>query len=631
MNAPDPTARTGRGTIPVDASKGTPAVPPAGPLFLGIEAGGTRTVALTVNDRGGCLQRIEAGPANMRLMSDAQLERHFRRLAAQAPRPVALGIGMAGVLDESERQRVRTAAGKAWPGLPCWAGNDLETALAAADGCCTPPSRTRVIIISGTGSCCYGRNPSGRTAKAGGWGHVLGDRGSGYDIAMSALRAVMMDYDRSGRWPRLGEEILRAVLVNSPNELVSWAQAANKPEIAALAVEVFSSAAAGDRLAKRILDEAARALALHAAACASRLARPGAPVEFLVTGSVLRKQPAFARAVARRLRAVRPNSRVRPLPREGAWGAVAYATDEWLKGRASPVGSAGARTFARGPAPYIPEALAMSPTERRNPRSARLDRLPLRRAIGLMLREDARIPRVLLREAGRIEKTVRMIVQALQSGGRLFYVGAGTSGRLGVLDASECPPTFRSPPSQVQGIMAGGQAALWSSIEGAEDDAEAGRQAVACRGVRRKDVVIGIAASGRTPFVWGALHAARERGAKTVLVCFNPNLLIRPEAAPDVVIAPEVGPEILTGSTRLKAGTATKLLLNIFTTLAMVRLGKVMGNLMVDLNPSNTKLRDRAARIVMALTGADRAAAETALERSRWVVKKALASLGRPR
>jgi N-acetylmuramic acid 6-phosphate etherase len=617
----------------IELMRKAPALPTevAGPLFLGIEAGGTRTVGLLVNDRGDCVQRIEAGPANMRLMSEAQLMRHFRLLAAQIRLPAALGIGMAGVFDESERRRVRVAAAKAWPGLPCWTGSDLETALAAADGCCTPSSCARVIIISGTGSCCYGRNPSGQVAKAGGWGHVLGDRGSGYDIALSALRAAMMEYDRSGRWPRLGAEILRALLLNSPNELVSWAQGAAKPEIAALAIEVFSSAAAGDRLAKRILSEAAEALVLHAVACASRLANGRAPVEFLVTGSVLKKQPAFARAVARRLRAVRPNSRVKPLGREGAWGAVAYALEEWLKERTAGAASAQKPKPATQQAPFVPASSGLSPTERQNPRSKRLDRLPLRRAIRLMLREDARIPGALLREIDRIEAAVGLIARTLRSGGRLFYVGAGTSGRLGVLDASECPPTFRSPPSQVQGIMAGGQTALWSSIEGEEDDAEAGGQAVACRGVTRKDVVVGIAASGRTPYVWGALQAARRRGARIILVCFNPNLVFQPQATPDLVIAPEVGPEVLTGSTRLKAGTATKLLLNIFTTLAMVQLGKVIGNLMVDLNPSNTKLRDRAARIVTALTGANRAAAEVALEKSRWVVKKAISSLGRAR
>jgi N-acetylmuramic acid 6-phosphate etherase len=202
-------------------------------------------------------------------------------------------------------------------------------------------------------------------------------------------------------------------------------------------------------------------------------------------------------------------------------------------------------------------------------------------------------------------------------------VGAGTSGRLGVLDASECPPTFRASPEMIQGIIAGGQRALWQAVEGAEDDCEAGAHALRFRGVTSRDLVIGIAASGRTPFVWGALGLARSVRAKTILICFNPFLKIDSKRRPTVVIAPNVGPEILTGSTRLKCGTATKLILNMISTIAMVRLGKVIGNLMVDLNPSNVKLRDRAVRIVQDLTGATAAEAQAALEKRSWVVKDA--------
>lgn len=257
-----------------------------------------------------------------------------------------------------------------------------------------------------------------------------------------------------------------------------------------------------------------------------------------------------------------------------------------------------------------------------------LDRLGLGEAITLMLSEDAGVPKKLLAERGRIAQVVRAVVRAFRHGGRLFYVGAGTSGRLGVLDASECPPTFRTPPDMVQGIIAGGQNALWQSVEGAEDDADAGARAIESRGVTRRDVVVGIAASGTTPFVWGALGKARRRRTTTVLVCFNPFLRIPRALRPAIVIAPNLGPELLTGSTRLKAGTATKLLLNMFTTLAMVRIGKVRSNLMIDLHPANVKLRDRAVRIVRALTGTDYPAAQQALERSGWVIKTAVARPG---
>jgi len=274
-------------------------------------------------------------------------------------------------------------------------------------------------------------------------------------------------------------------------------------------------------------------------------------------------------------------------------------------------------------------SVGLPPTEGRHPRSINLDKLPLAKAISLMLSEDAKIPGKVLKERHSIEAAVQAIVRALRRRGRLFYVGAGTSGRLGVLDASECPATFRTPPHMVQGIIAGGRKALQRAVEGAEDDIEAGVQAAAERGVSRRDVVVGITASGTTPFVWGAVQEAKRRHATTILLCFNPFLQIPAALRPNIVLAPSLGPELLTGSTRLKAGTATKLILNIFTTLAMARLGKVKSNLMVDVHAANRKLRDRAVRIVQELTRADYATAQAALERNAWVVKNAAEWLAR--
>lgn len=607
-------------------------IPPG--ICLGLEGGGTRTVALAVDAEGHLLRRIEAGPANSRLLTPAQLVAHFRTIARQSPRPDAVAIGMAGVREESDRRQVRAAAAVVWPDVPCWAGNDLETALAAADTGRPALDTTRVIIISGTGSCCYGRHPTGRTAKVGGWGHLLGDQGSGYDIAHQALRAVIHQYDIHGVWPALGARVLQARQLNEPNELITWVHQASKAEIAALAIEVFAAAAQKDPLARTVLRAAAERLADDAVACARRLTRPGRKVEFVMVGSVLLKQAGFARVVGRALRQRWPGATSRPLTREGAWGAVAHA-------RALREGTARATAraprhgrTADAPAPSAcppPRAAAMSPTEQRNPRSLDLDRRSIASAIELMLDEDQRITLAVRAQAKPIERGIRLIVQAFRRGGRLFYVGAGTSGRLGVLDASECPPTFRTPPGQVQGIMAGGYEALWASIEGAEDDAAAGAAAIRFRGVTRRDVVVGIAASGRTPFVWGALNDARRLGAATVLVSFNPHLEFARGTRPDVFIAPNVGPEVLTGSSRLKAGTATKMILNLLTTVSLVRLGKVISNLMVDLNPSNVKLRDRAVRIVRELTGVDAPAAQAALEEADWQIKAALTRLRPPR
>ncbi len=261
-------------------------------------------------------------------------------------------------------------------------------------------------------------------------------------------------------------------------------------------------------------------------------------------------------------------------------------------------------------------------TERRNPRTRDLDRRATIEIVDALNAEDRRVAPAVGRERRRIAAAVDLTAERLARGGRLFYVGAGTSGRLGVLDASECPPTYGTPPAMVQGIMAGGRRALWRAAEGAEDRAGDGAAAMDRRRVGPRDVVCGIAASGGTPFVLGALARARARGAATLLVTCAPEA--RRRAPADIVIAPVVGPEAVAGSTRMKAGTATKLVLNTLTTAVMVRLGKVHGNLMVDVRASNAKLRDRAERMVRELTGLDGLRARRLLGRARGHVKTAV-------
>jgi N-acetylmuramic acid 6-phosphate etherase len=621
--------------------------------FLGIECGGTRTVILFGPDADGGWRRAEFGPANLRLLDDAGLVLHFKTVKRTAGAAFdGIVIGMAGARTERDRRRIGAAAGKVWRDVAVYVTSDLETALAAAEGERGRKDTAKVLILSGTGSCCFGRRAGtpgtgGGTVRLGGWGHILGDRGSGYEIGLQALRAAVGGLDRTGRWPALGEGILRALQLNEADDLIDWVKGAEKQEVAALARTVFAAAAKRDRLARKILADAAAALAEDGANCARRLAREGAPVEFVLAGGVA-KQAGFARQVAARLRQLRPGARVRRLRRESVFGAIELAKEHFGGVKQGRSGAAGAdavevlpvsedlaaterRNFwaARQHSPAVSEDLPA--TERRNPRSRSLDRMPLARAVALMIQEESAAGAAIFKERRKIERAVRMIARSLGHGGRLFYAGAGTSGRLGILDASECPPTFRLPPDRVQGIIAGGRAAIWESVEGAEDDAAAGAASLAHRGVKKNDVVVGIAAGGRTPFVWGALGEARKRGARTILLCCNPRLEIPAAQRPDLVVAPDTGPEVLTGSTRLKAGTATKIILNIFTTLAMVRLGKVAGNLMADLDASNEKLRGRAIRIVQTLTGADAAAARAALEKGKWIVKRACRRLRQPR
>jgi N-acetylmuramic acid 6-phosphate etherase len=240
-------------------------------------------------------------------------------------------------------------------------------------------------------------------------------------------------------------------------------------------------------------------------------------------------------------------------------------------------------------------------TETQNPASAEIDALPVLDMLRVINAADKEVAVAVERELPNIALAVQAVVARLEAGGRLFYIGAGTSGRLGVLDASECPPTFNTPPELVQGIIAGGDRALRHSIERAEDDPEQGRQDLVDRGFNAGDALVGIAASGRTPYVLGALAYARSLGALTIGLSCTPNSAVA--RASEIAITPESGPEIVTGSTRMRAGTATKLVLNMFSTGVMIRLGYVYGNLMVNMQASNEKLTDRARRIIVNIAG----------------------------
>ncbi len=264
------------------------------------------------------------------------------------------------------------------------------------------------------------------------------------------------------------------------------------------------------------------------------------------------------------------------------------------------------------------------PTEQVNPRSAHIDVMSSREIVELINGEDARVAAAVCTQLDKIAMVIDLAVERFRRGGRLFYVGCGTSGRLGVLDASECPPTFGTEPEQVQGIIAGGPDALVRSSEGKEDVAEDGSRALDERGVNANDIVVGIAACGLTPYVRGALARARMLGAATAFITCN-DAMLKNAGDVDVIIALAVGPEVLAGSTRMKAGTATKMVLNMITTGLMIRLGKAYGNLMVDLRARSEKLRDRAVRIFNAVTGtADADEAWHWIERADGRVKTAI-------
>ena len=270
---------------------------------------------------------------------------------------------------------------------------------------------------------------------------------------------------------------------------------------------------------------------------------------------------------------------------------------------------------------------ALPITEQENPRSKDLSSQSTAEIVALMNDEDATVAAAVKRVLGDVVKAVDEIVARLSKGGRLFYTGTGTSGRLGVLDASECPPTFGVSPELVQGVIAGGYDACYRAVEASEDDAEAGVFDLKARGFGAGDVLVGIAASGRTPYTVGAVKFARAIGAFTIGLTVVPGSAIT--EASELSIVPVVGPEILTGSSRLKAGTAQKMVLNMISTATMVRLGYVSGNRMSNLQPRNVKLRERAVRIVMSEAGVDEQTATAALEASNWIVRSAVGQVSR--
>ena len=262
------------------------------------------------------------------------------------------------------------------------------------------------------------------------------------------------------------------------------------------------------------------------------------------------------------------------------------------------------------------------PTEAINPVSLAVDKAPVLDIVEMIVNEDRKVIAAVHKEKERIAHGVEIVTQALRKGGRVIFIGAGTSGRLGVVEASEMPPTFGTSPSLVQAIMAGGQEAVFRAKEGVEDNFEEGARSLARLRLTRKDVVIGVSASGMTPFVRGGLTRARKAGAKIIFVTCWPGSELQNFV--DLQIAPAVGPEIIAGSTRLKAGTATKMVLNMLTTISMIKVGKTYGNLMVDVQTGSEKLRDRARRIVTIVTGITYDEAEALLKRAKWNVKAAI-------
>ena len=570
--------------------------------ILGVEGGGTKTAWVLVERASDGLLVVDQGklpPSNFRLTSADRLRSIFRQLPQEVDR---VGVFLAGC-GAADRRSLESLCAEIWSKARIVAGSDRDSGLAAGLG-----RGDGIVVNAGTGASVTGRRGD-RIEKAGGWGHILGDAGGGYFLSVQALRLILREYDLHRGEAQFTADILRALSLNSRDELVRWAQNADKMEIATMAPIVFEAATKGDENAVKIIEEGTGVLSEYTEAVATRLHLLAPKV--ILLGGLFQRDSAYTHAFRRKLKKNMPDARVAMSEQSPELGAAWLAAE--LEGPAAlSIESHGTQMVN----------LASALTEQRNPRSESLEKLSAQELVDLFIEEEEFVQAALRKATASLARGAEMVASALRKEGRLFYVGAGTSGRLGVLDASEIPPTFGVSPETVQGIIAGGVNALHRSVEGAEDDGGAGALAVDERGVTPANIVCGISASGRTPFVLGALAAAKKRGAQTILLTCNP---ARPRGdGIDLGIELETGPEILTGSTRLKAGTATKIALNILSTGAMVALGRVRGNLMIDLATSNEKLRDRAARLVAELGKCDYAEACERLEKSGWNLRATL-------
>lgn len=549
-----------------------------------IDGGGTKTRAGLYGPDGALLSEAEAGASNPidigHRGSVAVLANLVRNLLGERKATLDLLVaGIAGAGSRSVAQRLADALMRRLSLRRLIVSNDLVPLLQA-----NRPKGPALLVVAGTGSALLGRDSRGRIRQFGGWGPLLGDEGSAYRLAVAGLRAAVAASGLARAGTILTERLPEAAGLENLKAFKSWTGTASRQEVAALAPAVSRAADEGDPVALGCLETEARGLAKVAGrACAEIQLDPSVPV--ITHGGLFRNSPLFARCFSETLAEGFPGAAIEAPAVMGHRAVAALAS-------ASPLPE-GAREYA------VDKADALPPTEARIGADRPLDRMTPEEIVEAMCEQDGEAVEAVAAEAPAIAAAIEAVARAFTAGGRLVYVGAGTSGRLGVLDASECPPTFGVPAEQVQALIAGGEEALRGSIEGAEDNTEqaAGDLRSLDPALGPEDVVIGIAASGRTPYVLAALEEAGRAGAETVLVSCNP----ASRGSASIVIALDTGAEVLAGSTRLKAGTATKMVLNQITTGAMALSGNVYEGLMVQVRPVNEKLRHRANRIVAQL------------------------------
>jgi len=551
---------------------------------VAMDAGATATHAGLYDANRRLCAELTGGPANSAAYGPehaaAEMARLGRELLANRPGTAALAAGVAGAALRAEQEALASILMRDLPVKYVRLTTDIHPLLFANTN--QPPT---VLAVAGTGSCVLGLDVRQNAARMGGRGSVMGDAGSAYAVAARALRWAAQAADGLRPPTRLQIVLPAAAGLREFEGLAAWSSLGAKWLIASLAPAVAECAQEGDAAAEECLREEARALAEQVrAACARVGLRPdGNPV--LTWGGLVTSCPIYLALFEEALEGLAIALPQLTGHRAVAELAFAEQAPPWAcEIQADPTGA-------------VLEPLGLPPTEAMPPPEVRtLDELTAAEIAALMAADQQALAAV-GSQCGLLAQAIEWAAETFRNGRNLFYVGAGTSGRLGVLDASECPPTFGVEPHRVVGIIAGGDAALRSSVEGAEDSREQGQRDLRAAGAQTGDLVIGIAASGTTPYVLAAIEAGRTAGARTVLLCCNPAAV----SQADLAIALPTGPEVLSGSTRLKAGTATKLALNIISTGAMARAGYVYRGLMVGMRPANEKLKQRAARIIAAL------------------------------
>jgi N-acetylmuramic acid 6-phosphate etherase len=575
-------------------------------FIIGIDGGGTKTI--------GRIENLNTGETHEQLGGSSSLTNDFEgacvtlmqiieSLMAKAKcqaKQVVVTMGLAGAGNQSQVARLKRRLAMPFAALDVF--NDARTSLYGAN-----QGKPVAMVALGTGSVGASLDEDNNENYVGGWGFPIGDEGGGAKLGYLAIQKLLLELDTYDNPKSPLSCYLNEHLGPSRDELLNWLRVASPADYASLAKAIFELASECEVAKNVILTHCKDVEALI------ELTRKQQAVPVVLMGSLAGPSLKYMDKSVADSCILQVGSSLE--------GACFLAKQKLTELSHSPAqeNKPQAKNAASGD---LLSQLNTMVSEERNPNTMNIDLMDSKQILTAINNEDKSVPLAINNCLEPISKAVDFIVEAFSQGGRLIYIGAGTSGRLGVLDAVECPPTFGVSHKQVIGIIAGGNQAIYKAVEGAEDDTELGKQDLNNIEFSSKDVLVGIAASGRTPYVIGALDHAREIGAKTVSLTCNPGAVIANHS--DINICPVVGPEALTGSTRMKSGTAQKLVLNMLTTASMIRSGKSYENLMVDVNASNKKLYARAIRIVMQATDCDRLTAENALKQTQFKAKLAI-------